>query len=230
MSHTKSILSDIIAFFKRLFTKTGESIVDANAIAIIEQRVRDAQDELDQSNEQLANIMAKRRVQQDSLSAKQEKLAEYGKHIQSAMQKGQEELAREVAAKFAELETETNVLVKTIEQYDAHIKAIKERNRAAEDVIKNSTTRIDLLKSQEAMIDASAAVSDAHSGADSSLTKALETADRLEQRQKERMAQLDAAAEIESDKNGASLEKKLEEAGIIVSSKANVDDILSRFK
>ena len=227
MSNTTNILSDLFTAAKRLFTKTGEAVVDANAIEIIEQRMIDAQDELNNSNEQLANIMAKRKVVNDQISDKKAKMEENGKHISAAKEKGKLDLAREIAMKYAELESEVSVLQKTADAYETNIKNIKERNKAADEVIKQSKTRIDMLKANEAMIDASAAVSDAHSGADSSLSKALETAERLEKAQQERMAQIDAASELAEDKNGTSLEKKLKEAGIV--SSVTADDVLSRF-
>lgn len=228
MSNTTSILSDLAAAAKRLFTKAGEAVVDANAVEIIEQRMRDAEDEVNSSREQLANIMAKRKVISDDIESKKSKMQEYGKHITTAKEKQNLDLAREVAQKYAELEAEVTTLQKTVDSYDKNISTIKERNKAAEEIIAQSKTRIDMLKANEAMIDASAAVSDAHSGADSSLTKALETAERLEKSQQERIAQIDAAAELEEERNGVSLEKKLKEAGI-VSSQSSVDDILSKF-
>jgi phage shock protein A len=228
MSQSSSILSDLLAAGKRLFTSAGEAVVDANAIKIIEQRIRDAQDELNESNEQLASLMAKRKVQSDILASKQEKMEEYGKYITACIEKGNQGLAKETAQKFAELEGESKVIEKTIAGYDNNIANIKERNRVAEDVIKQSSNRIDMLKANEAMIDAAASVSDAHSGAESSLTKALESAEKLEKQQMERIAQIDAAAELASEKSGSSLEKKLEEAGI-VSTTASVDDVLARF-
>lgn len=228
MSQSTSIISDLVTAAKRLFTKTGEAVVDANAIAIIEQRIRDAQDELNESNDQLASIMAKRKVNADQIAAKTAKLEEYGKYIKAAIEKGNQELARETATKFAEIENEQKMLQKTVDTFDVNIKNIKERNKSAEEVIKQSKTRIDMLRANEAVIDASATVSDAHSGAESSLSKALETAERLETAQKERIAQIDAAAELASDKDGGSLEKKLQEAGIVSTSVA-ADDVLARF-
>lgn len=224
-----NILSDLITAGKRLFSKAGESVVDANAINIIEQRIRDAEHELNESNDQLASIMAKRKVKADEIVGKKTKMDEYGKYIKAALEKGNESLARETAEKFAQLENEVNTIQKSIDTFDTNIKSIKERNRAAEDIIKQSTTRIDMLKANEAVIDASAAVSDAHSGAESSLSKALETADKLEQKQKERIAQIDAASELASDKSGASLDQKLKDAGIITTTVV-VDDVLARFK
>lgn len=223
-----SILSDIIIAGKRLFSKAGEAVVDANAIAIIEQRIIDAEKELNESNEQLASLMAKRKVQKDTLDEKNLKLEEYGKYIKASMDKGNQDLAKETAIKYAEIENEMKVIQNTLNNYDNAINSIKERNKVAEDVIKQSTNRIEMLKAQEAMIDASSAISDAHSGAESSLSKALESAERLEKSQKERIAQIDAAAELQADKTGASLEKKLEEAGII-STSVSADDILKRF-
>lgn len=227
MSQT-NILSDLIAASKRLFTKAGEAVVDANAIEIIEQRIRDAQKELNESNDQLASIMAKRKVNSDGITKKKEKMEEYGKYITAAIEKGNQDLARETAEKFAQLENEVKTLQKTVDTFDANIKNIKERNHAAEDIIKQSSTRIDMLKANEAVIDASAAVSDAHSGAESSLSKALETADNLEKKQQERIAQIDAASELAADKSGATLDQKLKDAGIITTTVA-VDDVLARF-
>ena len=67
-------------------------------------------------------------------------------------------------------------------------------------------------------------------GASSSVSTAAESLKRLQTRQAERQARLDAAAQLEKVADGRDLDEKLAEAGIGGSNKSSAQDVLARLQ
>ena len=83
----------------------------------------------------------------------------------------------------------------------------------------------DVVGAYAARYKAKAAVSSSTSGINSELSDAMEHQAKLQQKQSEELARLDAANEYEDQKNGQSFNRELQEAGL-VSGGVSADDIL----
>lgn len=224
-----SIWEKLVTAIKGHATEAGQSIVDANAITILDQEIRDADAELRKSKDSLASLMAKQKVAQDKIGPKKAKLEEYGNYIQQALAKGDEALAKDVAAKFAEIESEISEEQKVVDDYVANISNLKHLIAQTETRLKQLRTKVDTVKAKEHVIRASGAIAEAHSGSDSKMRTALESFERLQNTQAERMARIDAANQLAKSADGTELEDRLKKAGI-VSGGASADDVLARFK
>src|SRR5690606_32370172 len=86
--------------------EVGESLVDSQALRILEQEIRDAEQELHQSREALAGIMARQKLAQERVGKLQRQIIEYEQYVLKALDADNAQLAREVAQKIAGLETE----------------------------------------------------------------------------------------------------------------------------
>lgn len=80
---------------------------------------------------------------------------------------------------------------------------------------------MEVVKATEAMQRAQQAVTTSTVGASSSVSTAAESLKRLQTRQAERQARLDAAAQLEKVADGRDLDEKLAEAGIGGSNKSS---------
>ena len=89
--------------------------------------------------------------------------------------------------------------------------------------------RADTVKAKQHVINASAAVSAAHSGTDTHMRSALDSLERIEKRQEESLARMDAANKLAAESTGQALEERLKSAGIIPGAQA-ASDVLARFK
>src|SRR5689334_15651694 len=123
-----SILEKILTLFRGAATEAGQSIVDKNAVRILDQEIRDAQNESVRAKDELARLMAQQKLASDKLAAKQDKKTEYEGHIQRLLASGDQNLARDVATKVAQLESEigeeqktTTMLAASIEKMHAAI-------------------------------------------------------------------------------------------------------------
>ena len=223
------ILSKIITAVRGHASEAGEAIVDANALTILDQEIRDADAEIRKSRDNLASVMAKRQLTADKLASKRAKDKEYEGYVQAALAKGDEALATEVAGKIAELEGDIATDEGLVKEYDESIESLRKSIAEADDRIKRMKVKVDVVKAREHVIRASQAASQANVGANSKVGSALESLERLQQRQSEQQAKLKAAEQLAKEGGDASLEEKLKAAGIVQGG-ANAQDVLARFR
>jgi len=87
--------------------EAGEAIVDSQALRILDQEVRDASEELKQSKDSLATIMAHQKLSEEKSAKLKVQIVEYEGYAIQALDKGDESLAHEVAEKIADLENQS---------------------------------------------------------------------------------------------------------------------------
>lgn len=223
------ILSKIFTAMRGHASEAGEAIVDANALTIMDQEIRDADNEMRKSRDNLATVMAKRQLSADKLAAKQAKIKEYGGYIQAALGRNDEALATEVAAKLADLEGEVVTEDGLVKEYDESITSLKKSILEAEDRIKRLKVKVDVVKARQHVIQAQRAASTANVGANSRVGAALESLDRIQNRQAEQSAKIKAADQLAREGTSAGLEDRLRQAGITPGA-ASAQDVLARFR
>lgn len=210
-------------------TEAGEAIVDSQALRILDQEVRDAATELTQSKNSLAEIMARQKVAENKCQALQQQIEEHEGYALKALEKGDEGLAHDVAAKIAELESQLAVEQEAGDGYAASAARLKTAIAQTERNIKRLKQQVDTVKATENVQRAQAAVAERHSGSHSRLHTAMESLERIKEKQALRDAQMEAATEMAEQTTDASLQEKLEQAGIAVGGHS-ADDILARIK
>ena len=210
-------------------SEAGEAIVDNQALRILDQEIRDADDGLVKSKEALTGIIAKRKLADKKVESLKSSLSEYEGYAMQALEKGDEGLAAEIAEKIAGLETELlgeeslatsfadseSQLRKTVTQTEANLKRL--------------TQQVDIVKATEIVQKSQAAVAARHSGAGSSMRSAVDSLERLKTKQAERAAKFEAASELAASTEEVSLDAKLNAAGI-VDGGASGGDVLARLK
>ena len=95
--------------------------------------------------------------------------------------------------------------------------------------IKRLKQQVDTVKATENVQRAQAAVAARHSGSSSKLHTAMESLERIKEKQALRDAQMTAASELAEESQDVSLQTKLEQAGIAIKG-SSTDDILQRIK
>jgi len=210
-------------------SEAGEAIVDNQALRILDQEIRDADNELGKSKEALTGIIAKRKLADKKVKGLKASLTEYEGYAMQALDKGDEELANEVAGKIAGLETELmgeEGLAKSFADSEAQLRRAVSQTEAN---LKRLKQQVDTVKATETVQKAQAAVAARHSGAGSSMRSALDSLDRLKNKQAERAAKFEAASELAESTEEVSLDAKLKAAGI-VGGGASGGDVLARLK
>ncbi len=210
-------------------SEAGEAIADNQALRILDQEIRDADGELSKSKEALTSIIAKRKLADKKADSLTSSLTEYEGYAMQALDKGDDELATEIAEKIAGLETELlgeGGLAKSFADSEAQLRKTVGQTEAN---LKRLKQQVDTVKATEIVQKSQAAVAARHSGAGSSMRSALDSLERLKTKQAERAARFEAASEIAESTEEVSLDAKLKSAGI-VGGGASGGDVLARLK
>lgn len=224
-----SLLLKILTLFRGTAHEAGQAVVDANALKILDQEIRDAGTELVRSKEELTKVMAQRQLLGTRSQDRAIKKGEYENYIAGALRKGDEALAREVAERLSALETDLASDQQTLSQYDGNIRSLKTAITETERKLTRVKQQIDTVKATEAVQRAQGAVAARHSGANGKVSTAYDSLERIQARQLERGARMQAAQELENETGDGDLNTRLANAGLLGSS-SSVDNILERFR
>ena len=210
--------------------EVGEAVVDGQALRILDQEIRDADVELRKSKEALAEIMAKHKLASDKVTKSAASIAEYEQYALKALDAGNETLAKEVAEKIANLEIEQAGEREQAEGFAASVAQLRKAVTQAEGNIKRLKQQVDTVKATESVQKAQMAVAQRYGGSQAKLQTAVESLERIKQKQAERAAKMEASAELAATSApDDSLEAKLRAAGIKADN-ASADSVLARLK
>ncbi|MEN7344227.1 MAG: PspA/IM30 family protein [Pseudomonadota bacterium] len=224
-----NVWSKMITALRGGINEAGEVIVDSQALRILDQEVRDAAEELKQSKDSLAAIIARQKVAEERVSKIGEQIKEHEGYAVAALEKDNENLALEVAEKIAALESKLDTETATAKGYEESADQLRAAIADAERDIQRIKQQIDTVKATDSVQKAQAAVSERHSGSDSKLRNAKESLERIKERQELRAAQTKAAREIANTSDDQTLADKLSAEGITPQSH-NAKEILERLK
>lgn len=224
-----SLFQKLITLFRGTANEAAQKTVDANAIRILDQEMRDAGNELTRSRDELTKLMAQGKLLQQKIAARGSKRREYETYIEGALAKGDQALARDVAVRLAPLEAEDRADEQAKAQLDQSVTTLKATIAKAEQQLRGMRQQIDTVKATEAVHRAQATISARHAGANSKMRTALDSLERIQSRQVETAARLEAATELESETGDGDLNKRLAQAGLLTAD-PDADAILARFR
>jgi phage shock protein A len=209
--------------------EAGESIVDSQALRILDQEVRDAAEGLKKSKDSLAEIMARQKLAEEKSLSLQNLVIEHEAYVVKALDKDNQSLAREIAEKIADLEVQQIQQQEAAEGYAESTNKLRTAIQQTERNIKQLKQQADTVKATENVQKAQAAVAQRHGGSNSKLRTAMDSLERIKEKQAFKEAQMAAASELAEDSVEVSLQTKMEKAGVVATG-SNADDILERIK
>lgn len=225
-----NVWSKLLTALRGGANEMGEAMVDSQALRILDQEIRDADLELRKSKEALAEIMAKHKLSAERLGKCTASIAEYEQYALKALEGGNEGLAREVAEKIANLELEQTSLREQTDEFAASVTQLRQAVSQAEGNIKRLKQQVDTVKATESVQRAQMAVAQRYGGSQAKLQTAVESLERIKQKQAERAAKMEASAELAAtNAPDDSLDAKLREAGIKAGN-ASAESVLARLK
>ncbi|HEY0332704.1 MAG TPA: PspA/IM30 family protein [Stenotrophomonas sp.] len=224
-----SIFSKLLTLFRGAAHETGQKAVDANALRILDQEMRDAGTQLARSREELTKLMAQAKLAQQKIDARQGKTAEYTRYIEGALAKGDEALAHDVAAKLAALEAEDKGEQASKAALERSITTLKSTIQKTEAQLRGMRQQIDTVKATDAVQRAQAAIAARHTGTQTKMGSALESLERIKGRQAETAARIEAAEELETSTGDGDLNRRLAAAGLL-EGESDAAAVLARFR
>ncbi|QWA30276.1 PspA/IM30 family protein [Pseudomonas sp. RC3H12] len=224
-----SLLRKIVTALRGGASEVGEAIVDSQALRILDQEIRDADNSLIDARNQLVKIMAKHKTAQQRITEFDKTIGDWEQKAIAALDKGEEGLAHECAARIADLTNQRDSEQALADQFGASVTTLTATVSKTEAQIKGLKQQVDLVKARESVQRAQVSAASATGGANGSLETAVGSLDRIKKRQTERAAELEAAAELAGKADGSDLEARLKSAGIGASN-SGADDVLARLK
>lgn len=223
-----------MTIWRKLFTlgragahDAAAGVVDANALKILDQEIRDADTAQGKARDDMATLVARRRILEKEVASFREQAVKYESSARAAVAKGDMDLARQVAQRIADLESQ----VAQKEPQIADMRVAEDQLHAAitatDRKIETLRREVEVVKVNESVQRAQASVAARGAGAGSSLGSAADSLARIKERQAIRGERIQAAAELEDMRTGADLDEKLRLAGI-GPGQSSADDVLAR--
>ncbi|MDP3081554.1 MAG: PspA/IM30 family protein [Brevundimonas sp.] len=222
-----SMLAKLSALFRGTAREAGQAVVDANALKILDQEIRDADTAQGKARDDLAGLVARRRMAENEMKSFGDQIAKYESSVRAAMSQGKTDLAREVAGRIAELETEIGTRGPMIEGMKEAEARLRTAISTTDQKIETLRREIDIVKVNDSVQKAQTSVALQSQGAHSRIGSAADSLQRIKQRQAVQEERLRVGQELEDKRSGADLDAKLREAGILPGH-ASADDVLAR--
>ncbi len=224
-----NIWSKLITALRGGVNEAGAAIADTQALRILDQEVRDAAEELKISKDSLAEMMARQKVAEQKCTALNSKITEFEDYAIQAIEKDDEPLALDLAEKVADLEKQLNTEQSACNDYTSNTDKLRSTIKLANHNIKRLKHQVDMIKATENVQRAQAAVAQRHSNSNSKLTTAIDSLERIKEKQELKDAQFNAAQALAEDTSDDTLNNRLEAAGIIAD-KVSGKAVLARLK
>ncbi|SXE00027.1 PspA/IM30 family protein [Klebsiella quasivariicola] len=225
------ILKSLFTLGKSMVSQAGETIEEAQGVRILEQHIRDAKSALDKAGQSRVDLLARVKLSNDKLQdlrARKDMLE--ARALEALNKNVAADLINEVATEIARLENEIAVEKRVLANLESSRDGVEQAVHATAQRIAQFEQQLEVFKATEAMQRAQQAVTTSTLGASSRVSTAAESLRRLQTRQAERQARLDAAAQLEKVADGSDLVEKLAQAGIGTTDKSAAEDVLARLR
>jgi len=220
-----SVWKKLMTAVKGGVNDAAESVTDGQALRILDQEIREATEELRKSDIALTQIMAKRKLSEQKVASLNDSINQYQAHARGAADKGDQALALECAQKVVELRGEQEGEQQYVDQFTQSERTLRTNISQAKNNLRRTKQQVDMVKATESVQKAQIAVSSRHMGANSKMKTAAESLTRIQDRQKQAYAELEAASELAADESGSGLALRLEAAGITGSNQSAEDEL-----
>lgn len=208
------ILKKLLTVIRGGATEVGEAIVDTQALRILDQEIRDAENALAQARQELVRIMGQHKVATQKCGEMAAKISDLEAKAMKALDAGREDLATEVAEAIAHLTTQHDAEKQLTSEFSSSANSMRQTIDKAEKQIRELRQQADLVKARDSVQKAQSKAQTAATGAQGNVGNAASTLERLKSKQQQQQAQFEAQEALESERTGADLDQKLRDAGI----------------
>jgi len=224
-----NIITKLLTAIRGGAREIGEAVVDTQSLRIFEQEIHDSKENLVEAKEGLTEIVAKKMAAERKLKSLQSQITENEGYAVQALEKSDEALALEVAAKIAKLDDKAETLAEDVASYEKNFSVLKSQIQEAEKIIAEHERELAMVKTRESVQQATKSVTQTISANESSIGSARDSLERIKQKQENEQDKLDAGIQLRKDMDGDDLDKKLKESGI-KHEKHSAEAVLARLK
>ena len=224
------VLRDMFTALKGGANEVGEAIVDANAIRILEQEIRDAEAAITSAKQSLTRMKSSEIKLKREIATIDADVADYEQKAVQALNAGEEALATEVAERIAELESERGEKSGEQATLDAEVQKIHAMIKARERTIAKNKRELDKVRTVQELQRATESVSKNFAATGSSGHRVSQALERVKAKQQGWQDRMEAGEWLEHQDAGDDLDAKLRAKGLGDSANAGASDVLARLK
>ena len=224
------VLKDLMQAVRGGANELGESIVDANAIRILEQEIRDAESAISSAKQSLTRMKSSEIRLKRDLSTLAADIADYEQKAISALNAGEEALAGEVAERIAELEGDRDDKAGEQASLNAEVNKIHAMIKARERTIQKNKRELDKVRTVQELQRATESVSRNFAATGSKGHRVSQALDRVKAKQQNWQDRMEAGEWLEAQEGVDDIDQKLKAKGIGTSGSSGGSDVLARLK
>ena len=225
-----SILRNILTAVRGGASEVGEAVVDANAMRILGQEIRDAEDAIGKAKQSLTNLKATEIKLKREVNSLQQDITDYESKAMQALAADNEALAGEVAGRIAELETEAEDKNSEHRDLSTQVNKINSMIRAREKIIQKNKRELEKIKTVEQLQKATSTMSTNFAATNASEHRVSKALERVKNKQSHWEDRMEAGEWMTSDEQSDELDSRLKSAGIGEASSSGGASVLERLK
>ena len=225
-----SVLRDLFTALRGGASEVGEAVIDANAVRILEQEIRDAEAAIGKAKQSLTRMKGTEIRLKREIGVLDADISDYEKKAMAALNNGEEALATEVAERIAELESDRNDKGSEQASLDAEINKIHTMIKARERTIQKNKRELDKVRTVRELQRATESVSSNFAATGSSEHRVAKALERVKAKQENWQDRMQAGEWMADKEGGDDLDAKLREKGIGDSGSPGASDVLARLK
>jgi len=224
-----SVWSKIMTALRGSANEVGEAIADTQALRILDQEIHDAEEDLGNSRDSLTEMMARQKVAEQKCTTMNAEISKFEEYAIQVLEQNDESLALDLAEKISDMEKQRKTEQAAYDDYTDNVNNLRNAIKQADANIKHLKHQLNSVRATESVQRTQAAVAQRHSDSNAKLTTALDSLERIKEKQELKNARYDAAQELADELANDSLTNKLEAAGI-VSNDTDGEAVLARLK
>ena len=224
------ILKNILTAVRGGASEVGESIVDANAVRILGQEIRDAQDAIGKAKQSLTGLKASEIKLKREINSLESDIGGYESKAIQALEAGNEALAIEVAERIAEIESEAAEKSSEHSTLSAQVNKINSMIRQREKIIQKNGRELEKIKTVEQLQKATSSMSTNFAATNASEHRVSKALERVKKKQANWEDRMEAGEWMTDEASGDDLDRKLKDAGIGANSSSGASSVLERLK
>ncbi len=224
------VLRDMMTALRGGASEVGEAIIDANAIRILEQEIRDAETAIGKAKQSLTRLKSSEIKLKREIASLDTDASDYERKAMQALNAGEEALATEVAERIAELETERGEKATEQAALDAEVHKIHAMIKAREKTIAKNKRELDKVRTVQELQRATESVSRNFAATGSSTHRVSAALERVKAKQQGWQDRMEAGEWLEGQEAGSDIDAKLRAKGIGATGSAGASDVLARLK
>ena len=223
------VLRDMMTALRGGASEVGEAIVDANAIRILEQEIRDAESAIGSAKQSLTRMKSAEIKLKREIATLDADAADYEQKAVAALNAGEEALATEVAERIAELESERGEKASEQATLDVEVRKIHAMIKSRERTIQKNKRELDKVRTVQELQRATESVSRNFAATGSSEHRVSKALERVKAKQEGWKDRMEAGEWLEGQEAGSDIDAKLRAKGIGASG-GGASDVLARLK